>query len=554
MRNKKPAGKPAKDDTKTTPKKFFYQIAPSKLPRNFKDLQAVDGELEELLVQPLRRSHYISLDNSSNYKELLDKYSNCIDKLDRLLSIHVRWDLHSNFINDLVKYKNVNCYLSFSDYEDIEDYVLSTAHMLSVMLEDYYRNTLKRTRIHKEPIRFACLWFARHLHRMVSKNALCVMYSRSKDFYQKCKKEDEDRGLFLEYPNKDFIVNLTDMLSKEGWGVNFTGYKLNVTDDNSMSIFIPKTNLLEHLYTTHKNDFNDRGMLGRSSVIVRDINKNVVEISEFKDEEDFLNKTRDLMDRYREHVNGFSIELDGVEFPYLSFSSIFVNETIEEGGRLFDNGEWTTLPKNKRVKLKIDGESIKTVDLKALHPSLLYREEGIELLENFDPYPELKIKLDKRNINKFKKFYNIKTYDPSRNIAKLAMLIMINSKDEAEAKSAMRMKVFQDWSRGGTCRESEMKYVGFDIKDIDVVFESVKSHNQPIAKHFFSGASLRLMRIDSDIIKTTIGKLIEDNICVLPLHDSVSTAASKIGIAEVRLKESYQEVLGDLINYRVEVE
>lgn len=554
MINRKPAKKPATDEVKTFSKKFFYQMSPSKLPRNFKDLQVVDSELEEILTPSLRRSHYISLYYDNNPKEILDKYSNCVDKLKSLLSIHVRWDLHSNFINDLVKYKHVNGYLSFSDYEGIEEYVLSTAHLLSVMLEDYYRNTLKRTRIHKEPIRFACLWFARHLHRMVNKNALCVMYSRSKDFYQKCKKEDEGRGLNLNYPNKDFVVHLTDMLVKESWGTNFTGYKLNVTDDHSMSVFIPKTYLLEHLYSTHKKDFNDRGILGRSSVIIRDNNKNVVEISEFKDEEDFLNKTKDLMDKYREHVNGFSIELDGVEFPYLSFSSIFVNETIEEGGRLFDNGEWTTLPKNKRVKIRIDGEPIKTVDLKALHPSLLYREEGIKLPENFDPYPALNIKLNKRNINKFKKFYNISSYNPERNIAKLAMLIMINSKDEAEAKSAMRMKIFQDWSRGGTCREGEMKYVGFDIKDIDIVFEAVTLHNKPIANHFFSGASLRLMRIDSDIIKATIGKLIEDNICVLPLHDSVSTATSKIDLAECRLRESYQEVLGDLINYRVEIE
>ncbi|MCP3682628.1 MAG: hypothetical protein GY861_08060, partial [bacterium] len=174
---------PATSNSKITSNRFFYKTPPSKLPRNFKHLQEVDKVLDSLLTPSLRRSYYISLDssnsnkNNNNNNNVLSEYSECIDKLKDLLSIHVRWDLHSTFISDVVSYKHVNGYLSFTDYQDIEDYVLSTAHMLSSMLELYYKNTLNRTRVHKSPIRLACLWFARHLHRMTSKGALGVMYS-----------------------------------------------------------------------------------------------------------------------------------------------------------------------------------------------------------------------------------------------------------------------------------------------------------------------------------------------------------------------------------------
>ena len=558
--------KPAKKIGETREKLYFFKTPKGRLPSNIKELLRLDKELQGVSFGSLTRTHYITPDiggsncnlynpisNIDSNSSRINNYSDLIDSLSNRLSSYTKWNEHSTFLRNIVLYKHVRCYTSFRE-DTVSDKVLSTTYLLSAILSDYYKDVVGKKRVHKQPLMNTCAWLARHLHRMVNKKVFGLLYSRRKGHYVSTIREDRERGHCGTPPSFNYLIDLIDALKYNDLIVNFLGYKLERLGDAEMSLLLPKGYLLSHIIDNKSESVDLGSIIGRSEVIIRDKDKNIVANESFDGIEDFIQSNTDLIYKFNTFLGDHTIEVDGVELPDLIFSRIFSNETIDDGGRLFDNGQWTTLPKDKRKLVTIDGEMIKTIDLKALHPSLLYRIEGIELTEDFDPYPKLVLDLNQRDINKFKKFYNLTTYNPVRNIAKVALLIMINSKSLDDAKKALRYKMLKDLSKGGTCREADMSFIGVQFKDVDSIFAQIAEHNKEISKHFYTGAAMKLMRTDSDIMTCAIRKLLAMSIVALPLHDSISVAESCLEDAGRVLKESYKEVLGDTTNYRVSIE
>ncbi len=547
---KKATKKVQENSKKTKSITPFYKTPFSRLPSRTKRLRGFDEKLSKVNITSLTRTHY----NKCNLSISVSNYSDILNDLSKDLSGVTRWDLKSKYLLELSQFKSCVCYIAIRKSSGIDEGVLETSAYLSNMLTVYYREVLGKRRIHNKPLEDTCIFLSKHLHRMVSNSKLSLSYYRWKGTYTKAIKESKEQKEDYIYPNYNYLLDLIDMLIYNGMGVSFTGFKFG-DGDSENSLFIPSGDLLEQLIEIRKDRPKVKDLLTpKSTIIIRDHEKNVIASDNFHGIEEFIEVNTTILEKLNCKIQEHTIEIDGVVLDGVSFSRIFIDSSVDLGGRLFDRGEWTTLPKFKRKLLTISGESILTADLKAIHPSLLYREEGVILPEDFDPYPDLDISFDNKDCNKYCKYYSIKDYNPKRALAKLALLIMLNSESEMDAKRALRFKMIRDYQKGGTSREDSMQFVGLSPASIDEVISQVKSHNQPIAHHFFTGVSKRLMRVDSDIMTKTAELLLEEDIVMLPLHDSISVPKSKIDIAIDKFKEAYTFVLGDCVNFKVEIE
>ena len=84
-----------------------------------------------------------------------------------------------------------------------------------------------------------------------------------------------------------------------------------------------------------------------------------------------------LIQSYNELLENTNISVRGVTLPIQQYKRVFT-EGILRGGRWYNvAGGVQTMPKEDRPFIKINGESIVELDLKALHPSVLYDRLGI---------------------------------------------------------------------------------------------------------------------------------------------------------------------------------
>lgn len=183
-------------------------------------------------------------------------------------------------------------------------------------------------------------------------------------------------------------------------------------------------------------------------------------------------------------------------------------------GRLHTRGirHHQGLSEAKRSQLTINGDSIVELDFKALHPHLLYAQNGHQLPPDFDPY-------------------NVELNSPElRPFLKECLLALLNAKGgwvNPEGKRGYHRSA-EDNAEGGINRRIGenrkwrrlLKAQGITTaRQIIELF--IKAHG-PIAHHFFSDkeTGLRVMNKDAaialDVVKHFTGK----NIPILPIHDS----------------------------------
>ncbi len=175
---------------------------------------------------------------------------------------------------------------------------------------------------------------------------------------------------------------------------------------------------------------------------------------------------------------------------------IFNNGSWDEGGRFY-GGWWQRIGSDWRVRISFNGgkEGATEIDYSGLHIVILYAQEGIDYWkkDGIDPY-----KLD-----------GYEASERMRTLLKLILLVAINAKGKKPAIAAVKKETNFD--------PDEYGWVDFDVSDL---IEAFAERHAPIAKHFYSGAGVRLQRIDADIAEKVIYHFLKDGIPVLCVHDS----------------------------------
>jgi hypothetical protein len=259
----------------------------------------------------------------------------------------------------------------------------------------------------------------------------------------------------------------------------------------------------------------------------------------------------DEVARYNEALENIHIDasLDGYRYPVKIdlakkfVRRIFNNNTIEQGGRL-SGAWWLDCPSEVRSRILLGHLETFEYDLKALHPILLYSEQGIDYFAEIgsDPYTACDVGA----------VLNRPLRDAEhivfRNVFKQIFLVLINNINEETAKAAY-------WNEARKANQKARKERGFlpypermPPEQLYLLWDKFKEAHSAIG-HRFAGsgnstpASMRLMRIDSDYIMRVLMRMLDKKATCLSVHDSLIVPLPYQELAIQVLQEVFQEIL-----------
>lgn len=227
------------------------------------------------------------------------------------------------------------------------------------------------------------------------------------------------------------------------------------------------------------------------------------------------------------------------------------NLSFQRGGRNYmKEGSFQNLPLSLRKECTLDmanGEVFKLAELdyKALHPSILYCKVGKVIPESFDPYY----------------IKNIWGFDSEelRSIAKVALLILINSDNYHKALYALKYKMISDQfdsdAEGVALESIHNNLDGSDVSYEElakVIIKSIKENNQGIKEFFHSGIGAQLMKTDADIMDYVLEYFLDKDIPVLLVHDSAAIRKDMVEELEQVMYDAYEKTVGTLDNCIIE--
>jgi len=320
-----------------------------------------------------------------------------------------------------------------------------------------------------------------------------------------------------EYKSKKYsarnISKVVDFLSSNGFVENKTGYFFDnpAVRRRSRMRCLDKLKKLFNDYEINQDDIR----IDKKSdlIILRDKSQKPIP---YKDT-DFtliakgnLNKINELLS-YHDITKG-----NGYAIHRKALHRVF-NEDFEHGGRFY-GPEWQSLNGDERLSMKIDNSPVIELDFKALHPTILYAINGIQLQE--DPYS---LSGCSHEIREF---------------LKVVMLILINTGDKEKARRAIQNLI----NKGDIIKPRE-------IEDLKVVIKAFIDKHNDIKNLFDSNTGLKLQRLDADICESVQMHFYQNGVPVLSVHDSFVINA----IFEKKLYETMQEVFYNKFKKRCQV-
>ena len=357
--------------------------------------------------------------------------------------------------------------------------------------------------------------------------------------------------------------NILNMLVEEGLIQWDKGYRY---DDNSRElgkITLTQDFIIDILNKVNIEDVTIRPDL--NVLILRDKSKNQVE---FEHSRKITNMISDLQD-YNKFMNSFDVRDYQGDKINTDLTRIF-NEDFEHGGRLYTGaGGYQQIPSHLRKGITIDGEYLKELDIKGSHIAILYTLEGHILGKGYDPY-----QIDEVDAVEYTVEYGLaqeyidEKYDPKRNIIKLALVVMINSKSRQSAIKALTNKVNKanknslvsylerlDDLKLDTPEAKELisemqalKYVGIVVEDMSKLLDAIEHKHKAIKKYFYTGVGLVGQKLEGDIMQRTLTELKDKGLPSLCIHDSIMVREGDIPIAVLALRDAWGCCVGDTYN------
>lgn len=204
-----------------------------------------------------------------------------------------------------------------------------------------------------------------------------------------------------------------------------------------------------------------------------------------------------------------------LDFSRVQLYRVFSRGSLSKGGRFY-GGWWQSVPSAYRGHILIDGNKTIELDYSSMALSCLY---GISDAE-FDQSDDL---------------YDLGLHgwmggsDPRRPIIKEFINSLLN-----------------DDTKRYRLKDADSKLI--DMKHQDLLALVIKKH--PILEpYLYSGYGLDLQFLDSQIAESIMLKLIQNNIAVLPIHDSFIV---RLGYQD-KLRDAMRETFNDLVNKKAKV-
>lgn len=309
-----------------------------------------------------------------------------------------------------------------------------------------------------------------------------------------------------EYKSKKYsarnISKVVDFLSSNGFVENKTGYFFDnpVARRRSRMRSLDKLKKLFDDYEVNQKDIR----IDKKSdlIILRDKSQHPIP---YKDT-DFTLSAKDNLKKINELLSYHDIIMgNGYAINRKALHRVF-NKDFEHGGRFY-GPEWQSLNGEERLSMKIDKSPVIELDFKALHPTILYAINGIQLQE--DPY------LLSGCSHEIREFL------------KVVMLILVNTGNQEKARRALQNLI----NKGNIIKPRE-------IEDLKVLIGAFIDKHSAIKNLFDSNTGLKLQRLDADICEAVHMLFYQNAIPILSVHDSFIVNA----VFEKKLYEIMEEV------------
>lgn len=379
--------------------------------------------------------------------------------------------------------------------------------------------------------------------RAINSGALCLKIPRKKSTYTGNPQK-------ISYER---MMQLLDCMEKDGYVNLFIG-GVTQWDDGQPSE-------LETSITEMTNKFVDLlKTVNTSSVICKD-DMQEIEIKSRGTKKIMNTQGVKGVSGMRQNVLDFNtaliesrISLKGIELPDQKYKRVFI-ENLRTGGRWYNSvGGVQTMDKTLRPFLQIDNQDLVELDFKAMHANILYEQLGEKLEEGFDPYAVdlWEMYVDPSFVQQFKVRHGITSFDPGRNLVKMAVMIGLNAKDQKSAIRALSQKIGQDRSKYGTKDEHRALYYGIKGEDFKQIFSAILEHNSLIADKFFKDSGVYLQFVDSEILDSVISDTLAINEVLLPYHDGLLVKSSVAEQVKGFMYKAWYKQLGSINFCKVE--
>jgi len=225
------------------------------------------------------------------------------------------------------------------------------------------------------------------------------------------------------------------------------------------------------------------------------------------------------MDLTNSNLNALEVELaensDKLRKSYIDFTSvqltrIFSRGSLEKGGRFY-RGWWQGIPERHRPHIRIDGNKVLEVDFSGVAPRIIYGQAGVSIPIDFDPY---NVGLDAWEGKK----------DHRRPLVKKFLNAMINDEDGVYRLGS-----------------DDAKTLGLNHKQL---LKQIELTHEPIFESLQSGAGLHAQFIESSIAEKVMLDLLEQDVVVLPIHDSFIVRLGFINDLRASMQRNFKEVTG----------
>ena len=333
------------------------------------------------------------------------------------------------------------------------------------------------------------------------------------------------------YKSKDIsysylIKKVLDQLIARGWVSQITGYKPVDPKKGGMRSRIKPAGWLKDQMDliSQRCKFDIFApklvVLNPDAEVIRlkDANKQLIDYLETPE----IKAMRANLKRFNDYLcDNVRIEVNGVPRNRgMYLYRIFNNSSFEQGGRFY-GGIWQCIKSDERPYITINGESTVELDYSSLHITALYH-----LRLNMD-VPEGDL-------------YCLATYgigEPGNPIArkasKLAALIMFNAPTKIKAIHALEKEMHKMRKDGVVIPWSPRK-----------IITAFTQKHSALSEFFCEGYGLHLQKMDSRIVDQILGKSVDENIPVLPVHDSfIVRKRDQEWLLDI-MKSEYKEITG----------
>ena len=261
------------------------------------------------------------------------------------------------------------------------------------------------------------------------------------------------------------------------------------------------------LMMTHKLNQTER-----ETIVLKDINGNYLAY----DETTFTSELRAFLKRYNDVL--LKSEISHPIHHLSSFTYYVCNLGSWELSGNFYN-DWQTISLKGRSGILFNGMTTVEIDYSAVHPYLIYAENGIPIPLTVDAFLSLLTPNSLKN--------------ESSNAAKLQRMffLMINSKSEREA----------------------FKLFGGAVSEARPVLEAVKSQHSQIADEFCQDKGTQLVRRDAELVRNVLEIFTQATKPILAIQNSFIVETSENKFLASTIFNALKQTNGSKLNFQANI-